>query len=344
MQATAGEKKISKKTAPPTMKAPSQRRKTLPSKAEKTQSSGGGAISGEKVTGKVGGDLNIESKKDSKGYESKSASSGLGISYNPASGGVSVTGGVVSAVSGAVANIQRGAEVRDNQLKAIYGVETYQTIAKNRDMLQDIKGKGMPSISVGMGSSSYASNSTTETTEARGSTVTAGNDVNITTKKDIQIHGSDVVGKDVTLKAGEDIKITAATQTSTNTTNQSSKSGSIGVTFSPTGNGIYANASKGSGHENETIITHRGSAVAAGSMLTMESGKDTDITGSKAGGNKVTVNAGGNLHVESERDKDIYTEKTTNKGVGIGADTSGQGAGSMGLSGGNTRGRYPFQL
>ena len=53
----------------------------------------GGAISGEKVTGKVGGDLNIESKKDSKDYESKSASSGLGISYNPASGGVSVTGG-----------------------------------------------------------------------------------------------------------------------------------------------------------------------------------------------------------------------------------------------------------
>lgn len=53
----------------------------------------GGAISGEKVTGKVGGDLNIESQQDSKDYESKSTSSGLGISYNPASGGVSVTGG-----------------------------------------------------------------------------------------------------------------------------------------------------------------------------------------------------------------------------------------------------------
>lgn len=279
----------------------------------------------------TGENVNISSKDNIYHNEEKHEYKRSGLS-------VSVGGGVVSAVSGAVANIQRGAEVRDNKLKALYGVETYQAIAKNKDMLQDIKGKGMPSISVGMGSSSYASNSTTETTEARGSTVTAGNDVNITTKKDIQIHGSDVVGKDVTLKAGEDIKITAATQTSTNTTNQSSKSGSIGVTFSPTGNGIYANASKGSGHENETIITHRGSAVAAGSMLTMESGKDTDITGSKAGGNKVTVNAGGNLHVESERDKDIYTEKTTNKGVGIGADTSGQGAGSMGLSGGNTRG------
>lgn len=55
----------------------------------------GGAFSGEKVTGKVGGDLNIESKKDSKDYESKSTSAGLGISYNPASGGVSVTGGVI---------------------------------------------------------------------------------------------------------------------------------------------------------------------------------------------------------------------------------------------------------
>lgn len=51
----------------------------------------GGAFSGEKVTGKVGGDLNIESKKDSKDYESKSGSSGLGVDeykgkYQPETG------------------------------------------------------------------------------------------------------------------------------------------------------------------------------------------------------------------------------------------------------------------
>ncbi len=45
----------------------------------------GGTMSGEKVTGNVGGDLNIESKQDSNSYEEKNTSAGIGI-------GVSVNG------------------------------------------------------------------------------------------------------------------------------------------------------------------------------------------------------------------------------------------------------------
>ena len=43
----------------------------------------GGELKGEKVVGKVGKDLNIESKQDSKDYESKSSSAGFAVSYNP---------------------------------------------------------------------------------------------------------------------------------------------------------------------------------------------------------------------------------------------------------------------
>ncbi|WP_363315197.1 hemagglutinin repeat-containing protein [uncultured Phascolarctobacterium sp.] len=39
----------------------------------------GGVLSGEKVTGNVGGDLNIESKQDHNSYEEKNSSTGFGI-------------------------------------------------------------------------------------------------------------------------------------------------------------------------------------------------------------------------------------------------------------------------
>ena len=39
----------------------------------------GGKLSGEKVTGNVGGDLNIESKQDKNSYEEKNSSAGFGI-------------------------------------------------------------------------------------------------------------------------------------------------------------------------------------------------------------------------------------------------------------------------
>lgn len=46
------------------------------------------------------------------------------------------------------------------------------------------------------------------------------------------IHGSDVAGKDVTLDAGKDIHITSATYTGNQ--NQTSKGGSVGVSFDMT--------------------------------------------------------------------------------------------------------------
>lgn len=58
--------------------------------------------------------------------------------------------------------------------------------------------------------------------------------------------------------------------------------------------------------EEEEIIIHTGSAVTAKDTLTMESGKDLNITGSKAGGKKVEVKTGNNLSIESLQDSHTY--------------------------------------
>lgn len=53
----------------------------------------GGKLSGEKVTGNVGGDLNIESKQDSNSYNEESKSGSLGLEYDLGTGKVGITGG-----------------------------------------------------------------------------------------------------------------------------------------------------------------------------------------------------------------------------------------------------------
>jgi len=54
----------------------------------------GSEMTGEKVTGNVGGSLSIETKQDKKTYEEKSTSTGLSINYGVKSGKISASGGV----------------------------------------------------------------------------------------------------------------------------------------------------------------------------------------------------------------------------------------------------------
>lgn len=184
-------------------------------------------------------------------------------------------------------------------------------------MLKDIKEKGMPGISVGVGSISFKAETHTKTIEAVGSNLLANSDIHITAKKDIVMKGSQAIGKDVSIKAGENITLSAAENRSSSDTKESSKSSPAGMSFAPTGNSFYANASKGQGNEKEGIFTHTSSQVIARKDLTTESGKDTTLRGSNAYGDKVTIKAGGNLAIESVQDKDSYTSHNEIKGMGL---------------------------
>ena len=230
---------------------------------------------------------------------------------------VSATGGAVAVLSDALAYAQKASSARDKQLKALYGAEVYQTIAKGKDVLKDLSGKGMPGVSVGIGTSSFKAETHTETIEAVGSNLLANNDIHITAKKDIEMKGSQIIGNNVSMNAGENITLNAAENRSTSDTKQSSKSSQAGMSFAPTGNSFYANASKGQGNETEGIFTHTSSQVIARKNLTTESGKDTTLRGSNAYGDKVTIKAGGNLAIESVQDKDSYTSHNESKGMGL---------------------------
>ena len=70
----------------------------------------------------------------------------------------------------------------------------------------------------------------------------------------------------------------------------------------------------------EETITHTGSAVIAKDTLVMESGKDIDIKGSKAGGKKVEVKTGNNLSIESLQDSHTYHSRDKESGIHLQRD------------------------
>ncbi|MCH3914709.1 MAG: hemagglutinin repeat-containing protein [Acidaminococcaceae bacterium] len=165
----------------------------------------------------------------------------------------------------------------------------------------------------------------------QGSNVLAGGDVNIkATEKDIDVHGSNVSGENVNLDAAEKVNITAGENTNKTDTDNKSSSAGFGVSISTTGGvGAYVSASTAKEKIKENSTTHTLSTVTAKDKLTIKSGKDTNITGSKVGGGKVEADIEGNLNIESLQEKQAYKEKSSTAGISI----SGIGLGTPNISG-----------
>ncbi len=87
----------------------------------------------------------------------------------------------------------------------------------------------------------------------------------------------------------------------------------------------------GKGHENGNGLTHAETTLDAGSHLNLTSGRDTRLTGAQASGEKVTVDVGRDLRLESEQDSERYDARQQNASAG-GSFTFGSMTGSANVS------------
>lgn len=250
---------------------------------------------------------------------------------------VSVGGGYVDVVNNAANSVKHATEVEDKRLGALVAIKGYKDADK---AIKNIKSNGGGkvtenlSINVSLGTTKSKSESNSTTTVANASEVKAGGDVSIvSTKKDINITGSNVEGKDVTLNAKENLNIIASENT--NNTEQSSKSSSASVGASlELGKGpsysISGSMSKGEVSANGT--TYNESTVTANKDLSFASGNDTNIKGGKLSGEKITGNVGGDLNIESKQDSNNYKEsnKSVGASVGLGSNKAVSGSASVG--------------
>ncbi len=274
-----------------------------------------------------------------------------------------------------VSYIDRAGQVSDDRLKALYAYkadEDYKDIKKQEKAAKALKEqqeaeeakkqeeaknkqgadknakdgaekktaeKSDISISVSLGTSKSESSSTSQTTAAQGSSITGGNNVKITaTKEDIKVKGSDITGENVTLDAKKNIEITASENKNVSNSDSKSSSASIGASINlgdGSIGGLNVSGSKQTGEIKENSTTYNQSTVTANDNLTMNSGKDTDIKGSKVSGDKVKVDAGENLNLESLQDKETYDEKNSSAGgvmSKLGGSSFASGAAGAGIT------------
>lgn len=250
---------------------------------------------------------------------------------------VSVGGGYVDVVNNAANSVKHATDVEDKRLGALVAVKGYKDADK---AIKSIKGKGGGkvnenlSINVSLGTTKSKSESNSTTTVANASEVKAGGDINVTsTKKDINITGSNVEGKDVTLNAKENLNITASKNTNKTEQNSKSSSASVGASLE-LGKGpsysISGSMSKGEVSANGT--TYNESNVTANKDLSFASGNDTNIKGGNLSGEKVTGNVGGDLNIESKQDSNSYKEnnKSVGASIGLGSNKAVSGSASVG--------------
>ena len=265
---------------------------------------------------------------------------------------VALSGTVGGALNTAVSTAQQARKEGDGRLNALQntkaalsGVQAAQAV--ELDKLNTDAGKGATNtvgISASYGSQSSKSETRTDSRQSQGSTLTAGQNLSITAQGnnhsaqsgDIAIAGSQLkAGKDLSLDAARDISLQSAQNSESTVGKNSSKGGNVGVGIGAGSGGygisVSAGVNAGKGHESGNGLTHTETTLDAGSHLSLTSGRDTKLKGAQASGEKVTVDVGRDLTLQSEQDSDRYDAKQQNASAG-GSFTFGSMTGSANVS------------
>jgi len=235
---------------------------------------------------------------------------------------VSLGGAVITAKDNIIWPIKNAGQAHDGLLGKLYAADAgfnLHDAVKTYKNIGDVK-KGI-TLDVSIGTQSAKSDSRYQGTEAKESRIVSGGNIRIKSDENIAVKGSQITGENVTLQAGKDIHLTAAENRKTTEGNSRSKGAGITASFGIGGlQNVGISAGKSKGNMEEETITHTGSAVIAKDTLVMESGKDIDIKGSKAGGKKVEVKTGNNLSIESLQDSHAYHSRDKESGIHLQRD------------------------
>ncbi len=269
---------------------------------------------------------------------------------------LSVSSAITDAAMAANNAIKRGTEVSNDRLKALYGVKAAQEawVAGSgvASMAGGAAGGDMNAVRVelNIGSSKSKSTSELKQNEVRGSTLTAGGDVNMVAtgnngaSGDLHITGSGVTGNNVTLVAQNDLILNAASNNRDQKSSNNSSGWAAGVHVSvgkETGIGVQASGYQSKGGDDGKTTEHVNSRVNARDDLSMSSGRDMVIAGAQALGDKITADAGRDLLITSLQDTDDY--RSWQKDVSGGASfTFGTmtGSASLNISNSKTKSEY----
>jgi len=215
------------------------------------------------------------------------------------------SGGAIGAAVNAGNKVSSASRSQDGRAAALWGV------AAGRDAYDAgtsmLANGGNPlagaAVTLSFGSSRSKQTFTQDGATYAGSQVKAGGAIVLqatgqdangnATAGNLDIVGSDISGRQVALRAKNDVNIVSATETDASRSTNQSSSASVGVSYGAQGFGVSASASKSKGNSDSTSATEVNSRISGTDSVSVVSGKDTNIQGATVSGGRVTANVGG---------------------------------------------------
>ncbi|MBA0186916.1 hemagglutinin repeat-containing protein [Pectobacterium odoriferum] len=271
-------------------------------------------------------DPGYDTRKQQQEFEQKSA----GLT-------VALSGVVGSALNSAVQSIQAAKSESDGRLALLQGMKAglsgYQAYQGSQSELNNKGEASFVGVSISLGAQNSRSSQTSEQKQSFGSTLNAAGDIGIESRTgDITVAGSQLkAGGDVMMNAAQDIHLLSARNSEEISGKNSSSGGNIGISLGlsngSAGLSIFANVNAAKGREIGTGNSWSETTVDAGNHVTLKSERDTRLIGAQVNGERIDVDTGRNLLLQSQQDSDRYDSKQVSGSAG-GSFTWGGGGGS----------------
>jgi filamentous hemagglutinin len=316
----------------------------------------GSSVSATGVNG--GGDVNIKAKDIAITEARETARSVTNTWFKQSGLTLAVTSPVLSAIQTGQQMSRAARRTSDSRMKALAaastGMSAYsaykavdagqgQTIdGKANQIVTDKAGPdGKPvtrdanaadkaggiGISISVGSSSSKSHSVSSSDTSAGSQINAAGSINLVATgadkdSNILIQGSDLkAAKDIALAADKQIQLLASRDSSEQHSQNSGRSGSVGIGFQLGGSGsglmLTASASGSRGHADGTDVAYRNTHLNAGESVRLSSGGDTALKGAVVAAKSIDANIGGHLAIESLQDATHYDSRQQSLGGSV---------------------------
>ncbi|MCR8957637.1 hemagglutinin repeat-containing protein [Variovorax sp. S2] len=279
----------------------------------------------------AGGDVNILAKNvvineafntEQSVTLTRSASSILG-------GSASIGGISTETLKGGSSTIKAMGETGDGRMQALGAINLAMSGKQAFDTASALAGGGgglSYGVSVNVSRNTSQSSSITTSSQAVGSGIVGANNVNIVATgggKDSNIRavGSTIAaGNTVNLAADNDISLEASKNTSSTVGQNSSHGANVGVTFgagAQNGFSIQLGVSNGKGKNNQNEVSYNATQVSGGKAVNISSGGDLNMRGGIVEANRVTADVGGNLNIESLQDASVGQSRQSSSGFNL---------------------------
>ncbi|RST52324.1 hemagglutinin repeat-containing protein, partial [Variovorax sp. MHTC-1] len=278
----------------------------------------------------VGGDVNILAKNVviNEAYNTEQSVTIANSSSTVMGGSASVGGISTDSLKGASSTIKAMGETSDGRMQALGTVNLAMSGKQAYDTAQALASGGSFGYKVSVNVNRNESQNTriSNSSQAVGSSVVGANNVNIVATgggQDSNIHavGSTIAaGNTVNLAADNNITLEASKNTSVTAGMNSSSGASLGVGFAAgaqNGVTIDLGVTRGKGSDNQNDISYNNTHVSGGKAVNVSAGGDLTLRGAVIDANRITADVGGNLSIESLQDVSVGQSRQSSSGLNV---------------------------